>query len=431
MINRLIIFSILCSQFSVANATNGYFPTGFGPQSKGLAGAGVAFNKTALGGVSNPALLVHVGHQLEVAVDTLNPPRGFNAKPHTPLGPYPIVTPDNYESENNFFLSPGFAYNYPVAENATLGFSLTGAGMSSEYNSTIFDYFYPGADPFFIATAPAGVEIMQFNFGLPFSLKLNDTHSIGITPIFNLQSFEAKGGEPFRQVSLYPNHVTNNGRSWSTGFGVRVGWQGVISDSFTLGASYQPRSDMSKFDEYQGLFAEAGDFDIPATAQIGLAFKFYPDLTFVVDYQYIGYGDIKSLANPNNTPLVPGSNASNYMGKTTGTGGGWEDADIIKLGLEWQYSDALTYRVGYSKSNKIIPNSQLLINIVAPVVNDEHFSLGATYRMDDAAQWSIALTHAPKVTDIGYNPNTGGVTGQQGEIYMEQTELSLSYTHSF
>lgn len=404
---RIGMAVLLLATVSTALATNGYFPTGYGTQSKGMVGAGTADVSTALGGVGNPAQLVYVGNQYDLAISLFRPPRGFVAEPHTPLGPYPVVTPSEYRSKDDLFLMPNFAYNKMISEDSSLGFSVTGSGMSSEYSAPLFDYFYSGSDPFYTATAPAGVELMQLHLGVPYSLKVDEVHSVGITPIFSVQTFKATGGEPFRQFSLHPDAVTNPGRDWSTGVGVKVGWLGQWADRLALGVSYQPRTNMSKFEKYKGLFAQEGDFDLPESLQLGVAYQATPEWRWLVDYQQINYGDIRSLANSNAEPL----SAANAMGKETGLGGGWVDAHIYKLGVEWRYSSVLTLRAGYSYSNELIPASQTLINIISPVVNDEHFLLGATYRVDKESHWNFSLTHAPKRSVTGDNPNTGGATG--------------------
>ncbi|MCG6967354.1 MAG: outer membrane protein transport protein [Chromatiaceae bacterium] len=189
---------------------------------------------------------------------------------------------------------------------------------------------------------------------------------------------------------------------------------------------------MSQFDNYKGLFAEEGDFDIPAIFQLGISYRLVPSTTLVTDYQHIGYGDIKSLANPNDEALNSASPTDpNWMGNPGGIGGGWKKANIFKLGIEWKYSGRLALRAGYSKANQIIPKSQTLINIVSPVVNDEHYTLGTGYALDNESQLHFVLRYAPKVTISGYAPNTGGKNGQQGDIYMEQTDFVISYSNSF
>ena len=307
--------------------------------------------------------------------------------------------------------------------------------MSSKYDAKIFDAFNMSGNPANDATAPAGVELRQYFLGVPVSYKINEKHAIGITPTVVIQSFDAYGGEPFQQVSIHPDSVTNNGTDWSDGLGVKLGWYGKLTDNLSVGAVYQPRINMNKFNKYKGLFSEEGDFDIPATGSIGLAYKIKPTLITLFDYQHIAYSDVNSLGNSNDVAFVttppPFTTLPSWLGQTSGAGGGWKDADIYKLGVEWKYSKHWEFRAGYSWMNSLIPESQALINIVAPAVNEEHYSLGASYNIDNESILNFALTHSPEVRTDGYNTNLGGVTGQQGEIYMEQTELSISYSWTF
>ena len=47
--------------------------------------------------------------------------------------------------------------------------------------------------------------------------------------------------------------------SWPGQEGVKVGLQGEVIDGLTLAGSYQSKIWMSKFDDYEDLFAEGGD----------------------------------------------------------------------------------------------------------------------------------------------------------------------------
>jgi hypothetical protein len=52
---------------------------------------------------------------------------------------------------------------------------------------------------------------------------------------------------------------------------------------------------MTEFDDYKGLFAENGDFDIPAMLNLGLSFKVRPDLVLAFDWQRIFYNEIAAV----------------------------------------------------------------------------------------------------------------------------------------
>lgn len=62
---------------------------------------------------------------------------------------------------------------------------------------------------------------------------------------------------------------------------------------------------MSAFNEYKGLFAEHGKFDIPLTGNIELAFDTIKDFTIAVDVKQILYSGVKSISNPTDTIALP------------------------------------------------------------------------------------------------------------------------------
>ena len=65
----------------------------------------------------------------------------------------------------------------------------------------------------------------------------------------------------------------------------------------TLGATYQSKTKMSKFSKYAGLFADQGNFDIPANYGVGIAVKAAPETTVAFDVEQIQYADVPSVGN--------------------------------------------------------------------------------------------------------------------------------------
>jgi long-chain fatty acid transport protein len=411
---RLALIGLLF--FSInAQATNGYFSHGLGTKSKGMAGAGVALAEDAMGGALNPANMALVGSRLEIGGSLFIPKRGFRAN-NDASGPIQ-ATPGQYDSENDLFLIPQFAYNHLLNETSSIGIAFAANGLNTEYRNPVFQYFGPGA------TEPTGVDLYQFFVHVPYSTQISPELSIGIAPVFALQAFRARGLEPFRFVSIHPNDVTNNGFDYSYGIGLSGGLNYRPTDFLSLGMGLQSRIDMSEFNDYRGLFAEEGDFDIPASLQMGISIHASKKLTLAADYQKIWYSDIPAIGNPNNVPLSP-----NNMGSNNGLGGGWKDADIVKLGVRWDYDSDTVLRVGYSHSSQVIPNTQALINILAPAVSRDHFSLGMTKSLDKQRELNLSLTYSPRETVNGTNPNTDK---QTGELQMEQLELEITYGWRF
>ena len=102
--------------------------------------------------------------------------------------------------------------------------------------------------------------------------------------------------------------LTNQGYDSAWGTGLRVGWQGKLSENVSVGAAYSTKIYMAEFDKYDKLFAEEGDFDIPANWSIGIAGKISPKVTLSADIQQIQYSDVKSIANTG--PSLTGTGAA-------------------------------------------------------------------------------------------------------------------------
>jgi len=119
----------------------------------------------------------------------------------------------------------------------------------------------------------------------------------GVTGLIAYQSFRAEGLRAFAPFSSDPGNLTNNDYDSSWGYGGRFGYQGDFG-IVAVGASYQTKVWMGRFDQYAGLFAEQGDFDIPSTWTVGLSGRPVEALTLAVDYQRILYSGVRSIAKP-------------------------------------------------------------------------------------------------------------------------------------
>jgi long-chain fatty acid transport protein len=416
-----------------AEATFGYYGYGYGTKAKGMGGAGTALALDPLAGLTNPASLVHQGNVWALGGTLFNPNRAYQANALSTeeadeWGDRPIIDDGRFESGSEWFFIPNFARNWMLDEDSAITLTLAGnGGMNTDYDVAIFKNFTPpNAPEFFQASSPTGIDLMQLAVGLSYSRRLNEQHSLGITPIFAVQGFKAEGLEPFRGVSAFPDKVTNNGRDYSYGGGVRIGWMGQITDQLSLGASYQSKLKMSRFDKYKGLFAEGGQFDIAGTWNLGLGYKVTPDVLVALDVQRYLFSDIPAIGNPGDLPLADAEgNPIVSLGTDDGLGFGWEDVTAWKLGVQWQYDPKLTVRAGIADGDQPVPSSQALFNIIAPGVTTRHYTVGMSYRFSERSEITGSFMHAPRQRVSGTNPNTGP---QTGFIQMDQNELEITFT---
>ena len=433
-----------------ADATNGYTMHGFGTAQRGMAGAGSALPMDSLIVYSNPAGLTKLGKRFDLEISLFNPSdRGYEANDDFGADPFfvPHVDPGKYKSQNDWFVIPSLGMNWRLDDKSALALTMAGSGgMNTEYDDPVFANFappagFPGAPPIpaigfpgapsnadgsLSASSKTGINLQQALIALSYARDINENHTVAISPILAIQSIKVQGLQPFKAFSQDPDNVTNNGTDYSYGGGVRIGWLGTFADErLNVGVSYQSKLWMSEFDDYAGLFAEQGDFDIPAQLNIGIAFKPIPALSIAADFQRIYYGQIDSL---NNGAVAPTS-ADTLLGGDDGVGFGWDTINVYKIGVNYEVNDKLAIRAGYSHTDAPFQDADTLLNVIAPATIEDHISVGFSYKINDHHGLVFAYTRALDNNVKGQNEDFTG--SQTGEVFMEQNIIDLGYHYTF
>ena len=98
-----------------------------------------------------------------------------------------------------------------------------------------------------------------------------------------------------------------------------------------------------------------------------------------------------------------------------------------KIGFEWQTSGDYTWRAGYSYGEQPIQAADVVFNILAPGVMEQHFTVGLTKRRQNGGAWTMSLMYAPENSVSGVNPFDHPVSPQTIEISMSQFEFEVAY----
>jgi len=397
-----------------ASATDGYFSHGYGTAQKAMGGAGSALCLNTLSAATNPAGLACLGQRYDLGLALFNPNRQYTVlgAPSGFPGTFGLA-PGQVESGSTLFAIPALGASWRAGDHGVFGVSAYGnGGMNTAYDAPTF------------GVAPAGVDMAQMFVAPTYARRLG-RHAVGLSAILAYQRFEARGLQAFGIMSSSPLQLTDNDHANSFGVGVRVGYRGELTDWLALGVSYQTRIAMSRFDDYSGLFAEKGGFDVPQNLTGGIALRPGDALTIALDVQWIDYSSVRSVGNDflPNLALSP-------LGTDTGAGFGWHDMTIYKLGLQWQASDAWALRAGYSYGRQPIRDNEVLINILAPGVMEHHLSAGFSRALGKGSALNFAVTRALPKTVSG--PNNLEAPGQQTiQLEMNQWDFDISYSFGF
>jgi long-chain fatty acid transport protein len=407
----------------LAHATNGYFPIAYGAKNEAMGGASIALPLDSIAAANNPAGMVMVGDRIDFQLTWFKPDRSAEI---ANSGGLPNGTYDG-NGRSNFFI-PDFGYNKMINADTSIGVSVFGnGGMNTQYNNNPFGGF-PGGG------GNLGINLSQLFVAPTWAMKINPTNSVGVAVNLAYQMFSATGLGAFDNAfyTSNPGYMTDKGTDTSTGYGLRVGWTGEITPDVTLGATYQTKTKMGKFSNYSGLFAEQGGFDIPSKYGIGIAVKAQPETTIAFDIERINYQDVPSVGSPF-IGLQNGSPPGTLFGADNGPGFGWQNINVYKFGVSHAYNQNFTLRAGYDHCDQPIPQSQTLLNIMAPGVVQDHLSLGGTWTLADKSEITVAYVHAFKktVNGSGSVPTTGGGGGGFGggemNLTMSEDSIGIAY----
>ena len=417
--SALFTLSVLSSSVF---ATNGYFVHSSSVKSQGNAGTSIAYFQDALTIANNPAGLSWVGQRVDVGATLFRPDRSAEIKGNQMPQGYPNANGTYDGNGREYFVLPELGLNYQINPDVALGLAIYGnGGMNTNYKQNPFAAYGN--------TGTAGVNLSQVFVSPAVSWKFTEHQSIGVAANFLYQQFEAKGINGFAGFSQDGENLSNKGHDSSTGIGARIGWSGqFLEDRLTLGASYSSKINADRFEKYQGLFAERGDFDVPESYAIGAAYKVTPKLLVAADVQRINYSDVDSVGNTFDVNQIM---QGHPFGSEQGPGFGWDDINVYKLGVSYQAHPNLTLRAGYSHSDQPVQSDQTFLNILAPGVIQDHISVGATWNVDKRQELSIAYTHALEEEVKGNQSIPAAFGGGEANLKMSQDILGIAYGYKF
>ena len=454
---KTLLSALACSLIVPLNsfATNGYFLIGFGAKSRAMGGAGVAYNLDGMAAASNPASMIDSGDSFDLGAELFIPKMAIYHESG-------LMGTTDETSNHDKFMIPSMGGVYKWNDKITVGAAMIGAGMKTEFDQTNNNSACTaaGCDPSTgyktlfnllnnYASPEAGIELYQIQMLPSIAYKINKTHSVGATFVIAGQYFRSEGLEDFGEAgftgaapqNLYEaqDGLTGQGFSHSFGAGYRLGWLGkFLNEALTLGFNYSAKVHMAKFSRYDKLFAEQGGFDIPENMTFGMAFKVKPDVTVALDVQRVNYTGVASISNPGPDAENPssffelcdtGDTSSCLLGGSNGLGFGWTDQTIVKMGVDWQYTDKIAIRVGFNHGDSPIPEDQVLFNLLAPATVEDHLTMGAEYKFNDDYWLSVNYMHAFLNTIKGPTAfGVGGakVTGSNASIAMKQDTIGAT-----
>jgi len=437
---------------ATASATAGYFSLAYGAKSRGIAGAATALSQDTYAAAVNPAGMAKAVGTNDVGILIFSPIR--EAETGASPTAFGGVGQIRSKSGSDGFIIPSGGFVRQLNDKMTWGMSIyANGGLNTAYEHDVTVPTMAGptdGNLFGFPNEALGVDLAQLIFAPTITYALNKDHTVGASLLIGYQQFKAYGLQGFCGLKSAtfgdntcaatggPNSaasndgLTNQGYDNAWGVGLRVGWQGKLSENVSVGAAYSTKVYMNEFDKYDELFAEDGDFDIPANWSIGISGKVSPKMTLSADIQQILYSDVKSIANDGpGAGLGMSAAPGQQLGFDGGLGFGWEDVTVFKIGAVYEHNDKFTYRFGYAHNTQAFDDDQLAFNVLAPAVIRDHVTAGFTYRPDgkDDQQVTFTFMHAIEASQRGVFPADFGGGSTRLQMYQNAFDFQYSWTY--
>jgi len=436
-------------------ATNGYFGHGTGTKNKGMAGSGLAMPEDATSIANNPAAALANAGKYDLGIAIFSPHRSYKTSDslYNGQGGTFTIGPNDIKSDNEYHYVPHMAGAWAINDESAWGAVFHGkGGMNTQWTggTATFDPDGPGPAP--VMTLPGtyggglfggnggtGIDLMQAFLEVSYARSAGESFTYGASLIGVMATFAARGVSAFGAYTetfaasggtVFPENLSNNGHDTGFGIGAKLGIQWDMTDTLSFAAAYQFKIGMSEFDDYSDLFADSGNMDIPADLKVGLTFRPNSNLALNFDVERIWYSDVVSVGNPfSNLFVCPtagqgGTDLSSCLGGSNGAGFGWEDMTVYKIGAQWGSGNDWTWRAGFSHGKQPIPDSEVLFNILAPGVIEDHATFGFTRMLESGNEFNMSFMYAFNKKVTGPNPLD---PSQTISVDMDQWEIEFSY----
>jgi len=430
MQKNIVSAVVLAATFVAANAySSGYRIPEQSLNSTALGSAYVANAMHADAAYYNPANMswMPAGSTIEGGITYIHLPSISYTDNRSPLF--------NGDSETENFFIPNVHYVSPDFNNFRFGFSLVfPAGLAKEW---LDPYPRTFAEKFSMTVVEANPSV-SYNFGPKFSAAAGvrllyseaDVVSRGTVPA--IPAGALGGGMP---PSTEYTFISRDLEGDTTEFGYNLALAFRPTEQLKLAATYRSKVDLDMDGDgtlaatnsfpygiipgtiYQG----GGSVSVPVPAVLSLAasytfdkatVEFAYDRTFWSDYEQIDINYDRNLVNPVLVAAFDDPIAKD-----------WDDVDAFRLGLTYQWSEALTLMAGFGLDGNPIPDATLSFDI--PDSDAWFGSFGFRYSYTSNWSFGAAYLYADKDDRSAVNSS---VNGEFSDISSHLLAVSVAYT---
>jgi long-chain fatty acid transport protein len=395
-------FSLVAALLATApaRAQFGLAVSGVGPINRSMGGAATAAPIDAAGAIYwNPATIGGLDRsEMEFGLQVLIPRTTISSKiapntlgPGLPPRPFYGTTGGN----NGVFPLPTFALVSNNPDSAvTYGIGLFEiGGFGVNYPASLTNPILMPQAPFGRGVGPIYTNYQIFQISPTIAVQLTDALSIGFSGNADLGYLSATPGlfgvptpvsTPLGPGLNYP--AATDGRS-RLGGGFAAGLYYAAPDSdWRFGAAVKSPQWFETY-TFNSLNARGRpdspklDLDFPLIASVGTSYTGFDRWLIASDFRFLDFRDTNGFRH------------SGFGPDGALRGLGWQNVFAFALGTQYQWSDNLSLRAGYTFNHSPVGGSLTAFNLGSPTIIQHSLALGFSYDVSRSLRLSFAWSH--------------------------------------
>jgi long-chain fatty acid transport protein len=434
---RALLLALLARP-GLVHGQAGVVLTGVGPVNQSMGGATVAAPLDAMGTINwNPAAITGLERsEMDFALVLLYPHTRLST--HADLGalggflPPGISVDSSTKGDAKFapLASFGLVYRPEGCSPWTFGVGVIEvSGSTLNYPGDPTNPILSPPPPHGIGLGPVTATIDVLQFSATVACQLTDHLSVGVaaTPDVALLVAEPAIFAPPDADSGngFPTYPSASRPQFTWGGGFQAGVYYTTDVRWDFGASFKSPQWFEPFiydgtDQIGRRRKLEVRMEYPAIVSVGTAYRGFERWTLAADLRWIDYHDAMAFS--------PGG----FLQDGSVRGLGWRSIWQLAVGAQYQATDKVSVRAGYSYNQNPIRPEETTFNIASPAVIQHSLSVGASYKVTNALSVALAYTHGfqnsisgPAVTPFTTLPFVGVRSQASSDFFLFGANLQF------
>jgi hypothetical protein len=262
------------------------------------------------------------------------------------------------------------------------------------------------------ATSRLGSQLQENMFAPAVSALVGDSR-VTVEAVFVQQHYASHALGLGRSSTDRQGHGLMPNVADATGTGVALSYETPLSEGISAYASVRSEVNMDPLQQYRGIYADPGQFDIPGGIGVGLTRRLGESAWVQLGVERVLYSDVDTF-----TSRALPARFLGLLGDSTSPSFEWQDLTVYSAAVGAETPSSWWWELRYSTQQQPEPTSQLLSRALEEQYSDSNFAFGFGRPTGASSSFRLTASYAARAYFLG-SPTVGNFTDGGEQIEFE------------